>query len=219
MKLSKEITLKFRTHPTKMLSSKRTTNIGESLSKYNLVFNFRIRSMAEINIKFFYSTQLMIYPNQFLLTLSLNFITIFNLFYLSNTQDLGNNLLINGNFASPSAPLNATLIVFGNPAIIPGWVCTSQCQLDNCEGSIFTKTINHDVYPNCVGQTTDINPQGQYQNVTQTVNLDYGEHILQFNYYLPWRAANSKILLVYFNNQLIFRIQPLIYASFDVFTF
>lgn len=51
--------------------------------------------------------------------------------------------------------------------------------------------------------------------LTQTLSLDVGTYLLEFQYFYPYVIANRKTLLVYFNNALIFSHTPIVSSLFD----
>lgn len=117
-------------------------------------------------------------------------LTACSLFDLS----LGDNQLVNGNFSLPVVSSYSFL------TSIPGWSCTTFCELCNC-------SMVRDLYArgglisvDCGEQVIDLDSNGLLETVSQIVELKAGEHQLEFDYYFPFKSANSKRLFVHLND-------------------
>lgn len=88
-------------------------------------------------------------------------IIILNLLILIKSKEFGANLLINSNFSEPSleqlsqsTPLNFKIF----PSI-PGWKCTTGCELDSCPLLTPYYATQNVIFGDCNNQVLDMNAE------------------------------------------------------------
>ena len=102
-------------------------------------------------------------------TLFLLFSLFSCLLLLTKSYDLKENMIVNGNFSEPK--VDNYKMFTGAPESIPGWYCTDQCEINNCDDLISSFTKGSKFFPNCTGQILEIEAYGKIQNISQKINL------------------------------------------------
>ena len=69
-------------------------------------------------------------------------------------MELSENVLVNGDFSVPPVGNNVWLDI---PKSVPGWTCTAECQIMDCENYGIWALKNYNVaFANCTGPLIDV---------------------------------------------------------------
>lgn len=117
------------------------------------------------------------------------------LLQLPHLLSASSNLIIDGDFSMVNLS-GLTYRYF--PESIPGWNCTTKCEVNSCGpmNSYWQSLGSYNA--NCSGNVLDLisdNPE----NVSQELNLKFGKYLLSITYYYPRVNAKTKTFLVFFN--------------------